>query len=175
MNIAVNSPTWDNYAALHASVTALCQIELWQQVLPHVHGDVGDFGCGTARIAPFLVNVTNVDSYTGIDASKAMVSIAGEMAKQWANKKIILVESPIEQYQGQPFSSAISLNSYYAWRDPPTILAAIYRLLNTGGAFVLATPNPALDMAKIVEAAWKELWAHHYFEQCSRTNLKLAK
>ncbi len=168
--------TWNQYARCHVSVTSSLQLELFKEAASHLQGDVADFGCGTARLIPLLIDKETVTSYTGVDYSPEMVT----MAKQWATtlnlpaKPITIIEDKIENISGR-FSTAVSIHSYYSWTDTEQVLFNIHRMLDKDGYFILATPNPQIDMNLLLAEAQKELYAHPDFEAFRNLNLELSK
>lgn len=165
---------WENYARSFAAVQTSFQRDLQLASAQLLSGDVADFGCGSAKIAPFLSDRTDVSSYIGIDYSSEMIKIADWLIAQFDCPTFSTFEGKIEAYQGKMFDSAVSLNSYYTWPEPVKVLQHIYSLLKPGGLFVLATPNPSIDMLAMEKQVRKELLTHPDFTTFGQINLELA-
>ena len=164
---------WEAYARAFAAVQTSFQRDLQLASAEWLNGDVADFGCGSAKLAPFLADMTQVSSYIGIDYSHQMIEIANWLIDQFDCPTFTTYEGKIEHYRGKTFDSAVSLNSYYTWPDPLAVLKHIYALLNPGGRFVLATPNPGIDMLAMEKEARKELLTHPDFATFKQSNLAL--
>lgn len=165
---------WDSYAASHLSVLPSLQLAVYKAVAPYMHGHVADFGCGTARITPFLAGREDVSSYTGVDYSPDMVDKANWLVGQLNAAHFSIRHARIEEVKGEMFDAALSVNSYYTWGEPLEVLAHIQGLLHPGGPFVLVTPNKSLDMRKLAQEADKELLGHPHYPAFREKNLELA-
>ena len=164
---------WNDYAGCHASVTTSYQLELFREAVSFLKGDVVDCGCGTARIVPFLVGRQGVRQYLGVDASEQMSMLAKKTISYFKGGKFKIENKKIEEINGD-FTSAVSIHSFYSWPDPRKILRHIYQILGSGAVFILATPNPKLDMPALLLEAEKELFAHPHFERFKELNLALS-
>lgn len=171
MSGAYEREGWDDYAVAFQSVMPSLMTELNQAVARRMYGDVIDFGCGAAKIAPFVLEVPEVRSYTGLDYAPAMVERARWILGRFPCKPGRILEGRIEDFGAGGFDSALSINSYYAWDAPLRTLEVIYRSLVKGGTFVLATPNPSIDMARLLAFAEKEMVAHPHWETFKIQNL----
>ena len=165
---------WNNYARLFASVTLSAQLDVYKEACAHLFGDVVDCGCGSAKIAPFLIDQQNIKSYTGLDYSKEMVEVASWVVQQLGRADFNIWQSKIEEFNGNLFDSAVSVQSYYSWPEPEKVLKHIYNMLKPNGIFVLATANPKLPFDEMAKDAWRELLTHPDFEAFKAYNLKLA-
>ncbi len=166
--------TWDQYAKYFLGVTTSFQINLYKEAAKHLCGTVIDLGCGTAKLAPIVLDNECVGSYTGIDASGKMVALAGQMTELVGKEKFNVIHGDIESIESKQYSSGVSINSYYAWPQPIETLKHIYKLLKSDATFVLASPNKALDMHKLLRESEKELIGHPYFNIFKEMNLSLA-
>lgn len=166
---------WQNYARSFASVQTSFQRELQLAACELLYGDVADFGCGSAKLAPFLADSSQVSSYLGIDYAKEMIKIADWLIAQFDRPSFNTFEGKIEDYHGRTFNSAVSLNSYYTWPDPVKVLRHIHALLKKGGRLVLATPNHQLDMFAMEKEVKKELLTHPDFATFRQINLELTE
>jgi SAM-dependent methyltransferase len=153
-------------------------------------GNVCDFGCGAAKIAPFILHNEAVKSYTGIDFSLDMVNQARWHLKHFPDKPSEVIHGKIEfidtgAYEleivhGQSetidlsYDFGVSVNSYYTWDAPQKILKCIYNALAPKAEFILVTPNPRLDMTQLLKKAERELVANPYFASFKEQNMALA-
>lgn len=167
--------TWNIYAQYFFGVTTSFQLDLYRAAAGYLKGDVIDFGCGTAKLAPMVLDNPSVNSYIGIDASEEMISLAQLLSKLLGKTKFNLIHGEIESLAHQRYASGVSINSYYSWPDPIKTLAHIYDMLEDGAIFVLATPNDRFNMRKILYQCEKELIGHPYFEIFKQMNLSLAE
>ncbi|WGZ89659.1 MAG: class I SAM-dependent methyltransferase [Candidatus Thiocaldithrix dubininis] len=165
---------WNNYARLFSSVTPSMQLDVYKEACYYLNGNVIDCGCGSAKIAPFLVDNENISSYTGLDYSSEMVEVASWVVNQLGKINFKICQCKIEDYHNGSFDSAVSIQSYYSWPDPNIVLKNIFDLLKPNGTFVLATPNINLPLETLARDAWKELLTHPDFEAYKAYNLKLA-
>ena len=164
---------WNEYARCHLSVLTSFQWALFTEAASYLTGDVVDCGCGTARLAPLLADKATVNSYTGVDYSPEMVT----MAQQWLTLKLLskpinIIQDKIENISGH-FSSAVSIHSYYTWPNTEEVLSSIYQMLLTDSFFVLVTPNSEMDMEKLLAESEKQLLAHPDFPLFRELNLQL--
>lgn len=174
MTNAYQEKTWNTYAETHASVLPSVQLEVYRTVAQMLEGNVVDFGCGTARIAPFLAGNEAVTGYTGVDYSKDMVEKARWILSQLPQENWKILHNKIEAVHNEQFTGGVSINSYYSWDDPLKTLSAIYKLLAPSSVFILITPNPSLDMEKLAREADKELLAHPHYAMFKTQNIQLA-
>jgi len=164
---------WDAYAQSFQSVMPSKMLQLNKEVASHVYGNVADFGCGAGKILPFVVNQKSVRSYTGIDLASDMVEKARWMAERFPNKPIKIIENRIEEVTLESVDSAMSINSYYTWLKPASVLAHIYKQIKPGGLFILVTVNPDIDMPGLLQEAEMELVAHPHWEDFKMHNLAI--
>jgi 2-polyprenyl-3-methyl-5-hydroxy-6-metoxy-1,4-benzoquinol methylase len=165
--------TWTNYAEVFSSVMTSVQLEVYKTACLHLTGNVVDFGCGTAKIAPFLADNPKVLSYTGIDYAEDMIKVAQQVFKTIGKPNYKAQHGKIEKAQGC-YTSAVSIQSYYAWSNPVATLKHIYTLLEKNALFVLATPNKSLQLATLAKELEKELIGHPNLQVYKEYNLKLA-
>lgn len=164
---------WNSYARLFAAVTTSVQLAVYREACLYLRGNVVDCGCGSAKIAPFLVDNEQVSSYTGIDYSAEMVTAAEWVVSTLERNDFGIKHCKIEDAVGH-YDSAVSIQSYYSWPEPLVTLEHIAGLLVEGGQFVLATPNPSLSLVNLAKDARKELVAHPDFQAFQDYNLQLA-
>ena len=175
---------WNEYSRLFASVLTNVQRELYLDACQYLSGSVIDLGCGPARLAAFLIKESictskiagkqNVSQYTGIEYAHSMVEIAKFTLQTISRPKFSIRHQKINEVDGQ-FTSAVSLQSYYAWDNPEATLAHIFKLLLPDSIFVLATANKKIDQKKLFKDAEKELMWHPDFEAFKAYNFKLTE
>jgi SAM-dependent methyltransferase len=190
-NEAYKKEIWDQYARAFLSVMPSTMLELNKAVAELATGNVCDFGCGAAKIAPFALDQEDVTSYTGVDYSSSMVDLARWHLAQFPEKPSTIIHGKIESIDARVpldassldkmattidarYDFGLSINSYYAWDAPETVLKSIYNNLKPNACFVLVTPNPTLDMLKIFKEIKKEQVANPYFETFMEQNIALA-
>ncbi len=166
-----NPKDWDNYAGSHLRITSRFQYELYQACSDLMSGDVIDCGCGSGKMAPFLCKNPEVSTFTGIDCSENMVTAAAWLIDELKRPGFNVQLSLIEDFERSGFSAGLSVNSYYAWQDPAKTLTAIAAMLAPNAIFVLANPNPSIDMQALLNEASKELIGHPDFSRFSEQNL----
>ena len=164
---------WENYAPLFLSITTSIQLEVYKAAAAQLSGNVADFGCGTSKIAPFLADNPAVESYTGIDYASEMIETAQWVIDTLEQPKFSVQASKIEDTKGL-FSSAVSIQSYYAWPDPLLTLKHIHSLLEDAAVFVLATANKNLQLERLAKDLEKELIGHPNLQAYKDYNLQLA-
>lgn len=174
MNQTYQQNEWDEYAQAHLAVMTSFQLEVYKDVSCKMKGNVADFGCGTAKIAPFLTDKAFVKSYTGIDYAPEMVSQAQRLLNQLQTSHYQIKQNKIENIVDTSFDSGLSINSYYSWDEPEQILAHINKLLKPSAPFILVTPNKTLDMEKLLKETDKELCSHPGYAKFRATNMELA-
>lgn len=190
MNTAYKIETWDQYAQSFLSVMPSPMLELNTSVASFATGKVCDFGCGAGKVAPFVLNNSKVDSYTGIDYSSEMVKLARWHLEQFPDKPSEIIHGKIEfidtgaydfeivsgvtkTVENTSYDFGLSINSYYTWDNSHSVLKTIYNTLNPSAHFILVTPNKQLDMADLLADAKKELVANPYFESFKQQNMAL--
>ena len=174
MELPYRVSEWDSYAESHLSVLPSLQLTVYKTVAQYMTGNVADFGCGTARITPFLADKADVRSYTGVDYAADMVAKARWLISQLSNKHFNVLHDKIEAVTSVGFDSALSINSYYTWSDPVRILQHIHALLKPGASFILVTPNKHLNMQQLAQEADKELLGHPHYAAFREKNLAFA-
>ena len=187
---AYSVDVWDQYARAFLAIMPSMMLELNKAVAALAKGNVFDFGCGAAKIAPFILERHEVSSYTGIDYSTRMVELARWHLKQFPNKPANVICGRIETLDREPaevdvmpgisiavspkrYDFGLSINNYYTWDTPEIVLHTIYHTLEAEGQFVLVTPNPNLNIEKILEDVKKEQVANPYFETFREQNMAI--
>lgn len=171
---------WNNYAMPFLAVMTSHMLEMNKAVAELGYGHVCDFGCGVAKVAPFLLKKDNVYSYTGIDASDEMIRLAHWHLDNFPEKPSTIIQEDLQKLMQnamintQKFDFGISINSYYTWENPHDILKNISMVLKPGAPFILITPNKNINMELIIDDAKRELVANPYFEDFKKINFSLS-
>ncbi len=163
---------WNSYSRCFASVMTHVQRELYHDAAQYLTGHVVDLGAGAARLAPLLVDNRQVSHYTAVEYADDMVQIARFTLAKLDCPTFEVLHQKVEEVQGI-FTSAVALQSFYAWDKPVETLRHIYDSLVSDGIFVLATPNNMLDQKKLFHEAEKELMWHPDFEIFRQHNLQI--
>ena len=167
---------WCQYADSFQSVMPEEMIKLNKEAASLMKGRVTDFGCGSGKLLPYVLDEGNVDEYVGVDMSAEMVKGARWMSTQFPQKKSVFVQSSIESYNAQSLAhSAVSINSYYSWPNPVVILEHIFRQLKNNAIFVLATINDRVDMEALLEAAKKDQISNPHWDDFVKHNMDIMK
>ena len=165
---------WCGYASCHAQITSFVQHEVYLAAAALLYGRVLDLGCGTAKLASYLVDQERVDSYTGIDLAEEMLAMAEHTLGLLQRPDFRVMQADLESIASTPVDSAVSIMSYYAWANPQATLANIAGLIKPGGRLVLATANPSLDIRALLRHARRELIGHREWSVFEAYNLSLA-
>lgn len=165
---------WENYAASFASLTTHYQANLYRDVATLLHGAVVDFGCGPAKLAPYLIGQPAITRYLGVDASPKMVELGRTALAMLADTRFEIVLGRIEALVHTGFNCGISINSYYAWSEPEAVLRHIGACLAPDADFILATPNASLSMPALLEECGKDLLLGQHFSEFKQWNLYLS-
>ena len=102
------------------------------------------FGNG-AHVKQILDTAIDVQ-YTGVDISSTMVTLAGELNKDYvASGKAIfsLTDGLTLPYTGNRFDKIFTVNTLYFWEQPLAYAREIYRVLKPGGKFCLCFADAA--------------------------------
>jgi len=164
---------WERYAKVFSSITTPAQMEVYEEASSHLFGDVLDAGSGTGKIAHYLNNNPNIDSYTGVDSSKEMVEVGNDILQRLDQPLFKIKHCKIEDTVGV-FDSAISIQSFYAWTNPKETLNSIFKLLKPDGIFILATANNELNLNTLIKDADKILSGHPNIDEYKQLNIQLA-
>lgn len=164
---------WDSYSTSHLSAYLSVQKEVYQHIAHRVQGDVLDLGCGTGRIMVYLQDNGRVNSYTGVDASEAMIRQASWLKTQLNFDNAQLIHTDIADVQGQ-YDAIFSVHSYYSWPEQDKLLRHIHALLMESGTFILVTPNDNFDEERLSHLAQQELLGHPDYEEFMAINYAIA-
>lgn len=164
---------WDSYSTSHLSAYLSVQKEVYQYIANRVRGNVLDLGCGTGRIMVYLQDNAQVNSYTGVDASEAMIQQATWLKEQLHFDKAGLIHADIAAVKGQ-YDAIFSVHSYYSWAEQEKLLRHIRTLLAEKGTFILVTPNDMFDEERLAHLAQQELLGHPDYEEFMAINYAIA-
>lgn len=164
---------WDSYSTSHLSAYLSVQKEVYQHIASRVRGNVLDLGCGTGRIMVYLQDNQQVHSYTGVDASAAMIQQACWLKTQLHFDNARLIHADIADVQGQ-YDAIFSVHSYYSWPEQDKLLRHIHSLLAESGTFILVTPNDNFDEERLAHLAKQELLGHPDYEVFMAINYAIA-
>lgn len=166
---------FDIYPQSFATTTTIFQAEELRAVAALVSGDVVDLGCGSAKLATYLRDKSDLSSYLGLDASAAMLVEAQHLLVNLDDPRFSLLHTRMEDCDLTGFDWGVCLNALYAVADPHAALAKIRQMLKPGGQVIIATPNEHLDMEKLLEESKKELILHPFFHTFREINRVLAR
>ena len=164
---------WDDYSHSHLSAYLSVQKEVYQHIAQRMSGRVLDLGCGTGRVMAYLQDNPLVESYTGVDASAAMIQQASWLKTQLGFDKASLINADILGIQGL-FDSIFSIHSFYSWSEQDQLLHHIRGLLTVEGIFTLVTPNASFNEERLAHLAKQELLGHPHYETFMAINYAIA-
>ncbi|HVK98227.1 MAG TPA: class I SAM-dependent methyltransferase [Dongiaceae bacterium] len=166
---------WSHYAISFSRITTRHQSALYRDVAALAQGSVMDFGCGPAKLAPYLASNTAVTRYQGIDACPLMIQLGQQLLDEMADSRFAILQSSIEALPDGACDFGVSINSYYAWKDPTVVLEKINDCLAAGADFILATPNARLDMDRLMQDTWPDFLLNPDFSKFRQCNDQLAQ
>lgn len=166
---------FDIYPQSFATTTTIFQAEEMRAVADLVSGAVVDLGCGSAKLATYLKDKSDLTNYLGVDASTAMLVEAQHLLVNLNDPRFSLLHRRIEDCDFTGYDWAVCLNALYAVADPHLVLDKIRRMLKPNGQMIVATPNESLDMEKLLEESKKELILHPFFHTFREINRVLAQ
>lgn len=109
----------------------------WRKVMPHVHGDVLDIGCGDGRV---LEHLPSSVSYTGVDLNHVRIERA---KKKYPKHDFFHLDAAgglgvIER----GFDTVMLLAVIEHVEESEELLMQCRRLTGNGGTFIITTPTP---------------------------------
>lgn len=168
------SKLWDSYSRSFLTITTRYQIEVLTEASRNLRGNVVDCGSGCAKIAPYLINNSNINSYTAIDASPLMCQLGERVLSKLNKSNFQIKESYIEYWQANSlYESAVSINSLYTWSNPLKVLKHIYLMLRLNGVFVLANINDNIDIPLLIQNTKPDLLMHPDYDIFCQVNLTI--
>lgn len=165
---------WDGYSDSHLGAFISPQKEVYQYIASQISGHVLDLGCGSGRVMAYVQDNLSVASYTGVDASIAMIERAGWLKEELGFNKAQLIHADIADVQ-VTYDSIFSIHSFYSWPDQQKLLAHINNLLADDGTFILVTPNESFDEERLSHVAKQELLGHPQYEAFMAINFSIAE
>lgn len=165
---------WADYRSF-STITTQFQTEIYSATADLLQGaSMLDVGCGSCKLAAFI----RISHYVGLDSSPIMEEMANEVLKRLSaiGTKFEFFRQPIETYNpGKLFANCVSINSIYTWENPAENLQRIAACLQSGGRFILASPNKNLSMEKLLREATKSLLMHPHLDEFVAFNMALAQ
>ncbi len=110
-----------------------------KELLPHIHGDVLEVGCGIGANADHLINAA-VKSWTFLEPDAELL---GQVPDNIASPMLLGAEriaGTIAAVQGRAFDSILYIDVIEHIRDARTELEQAYRALRPGGHVVILVP-----------------------------------
>ncbi len=170
----MNNDIWSHYATSFSRITTRYQSTLYRDIAALAHGRVIDFGCGPAKLAPYLAAREKVNSYLGVDACPLMVQLGQQLLSELTVPNYSVTCSTIESLAVNGFDFGVSVNSYYVWQSPLIVLENIRNCLAEGADFILATPNKQLDMDRLMQDSRQDFLLSPDFRDFRDCNKQLA-
>ncbi|HOI96467.1 MAG TPA: class I SAM-dependent methyltransferase [Syntrophobacter fumaroxidans] len=137
-------------------------------------GEILDVGTGPGRLLPELARLNPRLRLTGLDISRAMVSVAREnMAQAGFGETISIVEAAANHvpFPDGRFDAVVSTGSMHHWKDPVGALNEIHRVLKHGGyalIYDLAADTPEAVLKDVSRRFGRLrtmlLWLHTFEE-----------
>lgn len=174
-NSSMNNDIWSAYATSFSRITTRYQSTLYRDIAALAQGHVVDFGCGPAKLAPYLASRASVTGYLGVDACPLMVQLGRQLLDELTAPGFAVTCSTIETLSETGFSFGVSVNSYYVWQSPVIVLEKIRDCLAAGADFILATPNDRLDMNRLMQDSRQDFLLSPDFQQFKECNDRLAQ
>ena len=175
MTVIYPTDYWENYATVFHTIMPSSMTQMNAEVAKWMSGIVADYGCGSGKAIPFIFDQPQVTSYIGIDMCTKMAQLAEWVLTQFPQKQGRIILTDINDTSFAPVDSAISINNYYSWPNPESILTKIFQQLKENGIFVLATINTSIDMPKLLQAADKEMIGHPHWEKFKEYNITISE
>lgn len=164
---------FNEYSRSFAWVTPYCVSAVYEEAASHAVGAVVDCGCGPCKLAPYLVGSPLVESYSGVDYSPEMVALGRQLLGRLADNRFKVQCCSVEDITGA-FDFAVSLQSYYAWKNPRRALKCIYNTLVAGGKLVLASANNKLDIDGLLQEASRDWLLNPLWQEYAAKNRQIA-
>ncbi len=116
--------------------------------------DIVDIGCGGGFNINRMLGKCKKGKIYGFDISEESVKKAKKVNKDELGKRVEILQGSVEK---MPFSDdqldlATAFETIFFWPDPKTNITEVYRILKTGGRFVVINNygNPNIDWEKKV-------------------------
>jgi cyclopropane fatty-acyl-phospholipid synthase-like methyltransferase len=150
---------FNEYARVFAQFTTQYQEEIYEKIVPRLRGHVLDAGAGCGKLAAYIPEESQMQSYLGVDSSAKMVELGQSLLSTLDRSDIQLQKCWIEDTQGS-FDTIVSIQSYYAWNDSARVLSHLYEIMTEGGELHLATANNMLDIEFLIRQCSRGFCLH---------------
>lgn len=94
-----------------------------------------DLGCGTGEMIKIILEHNNMKKAYGIDISPKMIEIAKNKLPEYVNLKI--GDSEKLPYVNEYFDVIYCNDSFHHYPSPKNVIAEVFRVLKTGGSFII--------------------------------------
>lgn len=165
--------SWNYYAESFHSIMPPVMVELNSAVAKKLYGRIVDYGCGAAKLLPYLNSNSEVKSYTGVDMSKDMLELADVASGQYSNLSTQFIHGNILDVSISECDCAVSINSFYSWPDPKKIVRKIFEDLNEQGVFVIGTLSKSINMRQLLDEAEPMFTDNQYWPDFKRLNIDI--
>ena len=150
MEVDFGKADWDSYALWYDRLNELrpyaCMLDDVVGYLHSAGSPVLDAGCGTGNL---ILRLHEQTTLVGMDASEAMLARAKEKCAGVLFRCADLNEGlPFENGQ---FGAIACVNTLYALEEPERALREFFRVLQTDGILVLATPKRGYENGLILK------------------------
>lgn len=119
-----------------------------------VDARVLDVGCGSGWASRLLAGVAIKGRVTGIDISNEMINLARASSTLFPQCDFEVASTEQLPFSDNEFTHAFSMESLYYYRDIPTALNEIHRVLKPGGVFVA-----------VVDLYWENEASHQWIDK----------
>lgn len=112
-----------------------------EQIEIMTHSKILEIGPGNGIHIKYLFEKEANLNYYGIDVSKLMVEEALRLNSEFTDSKSAVFELTDGEKISYPdsfFNSAFTANTIYFWKNPAEYINEIFRVLQSGGTFILA-------------------------------------
>lgn len=99
-----------------------------------------EIGFGNGAFIPYLFEINNDISYTGVEISEVMIDEARINNKDRIKDKVTLIRAGSDSLSlsGSVFNKVCVINTFYFWKNPMDNLKEIYRVLEDGGKLFIS-------------------------------------
>ena len=141
--------SWDNVAELRRKqIESNCDITFSSLFVPYFlnmiskypHQNIFEIGCGTGHMAKAICENLSPCSYTAVEPSKGMYSIACDVNSQ--TKAIIINKSIFEYKDNCEYDIIFSHLCLHAIDDIEKLFSKVYNITKNKGIFIFSIPHP---------------------------------
>lgn len=126
---------------------------------------IADLGAGTGNAMGELIGADPVRSVWAFESNEAMLEHLHEKLERRPpveQRRVAVIKgdalSSLREFDDATFDGALSLNSYYALPDKVRYLSELYRVMESGGRLVIATPTAeTADVRKLFDRIEEDL------------------